>query len=167
MVGFSSDYVAALDRCKDFGDIFVLVKRAVKELLGYERGGLMLYMADLPLHIGAFHGVGSNAIVMNRRLLNMVVRTTKSIRQINSFVFSILMHEYLHSLGYLDEGRVRRLVYEVTRRILGEEHEATAIAISGPVRALSVSEMPNDYVEKAGSPELVSDFDRSNQTYIS
>lgn len=163
----SSDYTATLDHCKGFGDIFALVKRAVKELLGYERGGLMLYMTNLPLQIGAFHEVGSNAIVIDRKLLNVVVRSARSIRQINSFVFSILMHEYLHSLGYLDERQVRRLVYEVTRRTLGTEHEATAIALGGPMQFLPVSEIRYDSVEEFERPELVSDFDRSNQTYIS
>ena len=127
----------------------------------------MLYMADLPLRIGAFHGVGSNAIVMNRRLLDFVVKSARSIRQVNSYVFSILLHEYIHSLGYLDESTTQRLVYEVTRRTLGEEHEATAMATGSPLRVFPTPDPQRDYFGKPESPEVITDFDRSNQTYIS
>lgn len=163
----SSDYTTALDHCKNLGDVFTLVKNIVKRSLGQERGGLMLYMADLPLHIGAFHGVGSNAIVMNRKLLNLVAKSARSIRQVNSYVFSILLHEYLHSLGYLDEGTTRRLVYEVTKRTLGEEHEATTMATSSPLRVLPAPKAQRDYFGSPEGSEIITDFDRSNQTYIS
>jgi len=163
----NSEYATALDRCQNFGDVFTLVKRAVRESLGQERGGLMLYLADLPLHIGAFHGVGSNAIVMNRRLLNFVAKSARSVRQVNSYVFSILLHEYLHSLGYLDESTTRRLVYEVTRRILGEQHEAAAMATGSPIRVSPAPKAWRDHFGSHESPEVITDFDRSNQTYIS
>jgi hypothetical protein len=163
----TSEYAKALDRCHKFGDVFTLVKKAVRASLGKERGGLMLYLADLPLHIGAFHGVGSNAIVMNRRLLNYVVKSARSMRQVNSYVFSILLHEYIHSLGCLDEHMTRRLVYEVTKRTLGEEHEATAVAAGSPIRIFPATEAQSDYFGSHESPEVITDFDRPNQTYIS
>jgi len=161
------DYTTALDRCHKFEDVFTLVKRAVKESLGKERGGLMLYLADLPLQIGAFHGVGSNAIVMNRRLLNYVAKSARSMRQVNSYVFSILLHEYIHSLGCLDEHMTRRLVYEVTKRTLGEEHEAVAMAAGISIRVFPGNENRHDYFGSHESPEVITDFDRTNQTYIS
>lgn len=162
-----SDYATTLDSCQNFGDVFTVVKRAVRESLGQERGGLMLYLADLPLHVGAFHGVGSNAIVMNRRLLNLVSKSARSIRQVNSYVFSILLHEYLHSLGCLDESMTRRLVYEVTRRTLGEDHEAAAIAAGSPIRILQAPKAQRDHFGGYENPEVITDFDMSNQTYIS
>ena len=61
-----------LDRCKDYGDVFEVVKKAVKQSLNRERAGLMLYLGNLPLQVGAFHGVGSNGIVLNKRVLRLI-----------------------------------------------------------------------------------------------
>jgi len=160
------NYSEELDRCENFGDVFELVKRSVKESLGQWRAGLMLYLADLPMYIGAFHGVGSNAIVMNRRLLDLTVKSSRSRREINSYVYYILLHEYLHSLGYIDEGQVRRLVYAVAERVFGEEHPTTQMALTGPAAILSRIRQPVE--ESSGSDmEIVRDFDRSSQTYFS
>lgn len=160
-----SDLVEALERCKDFGDVFEVVKRVVKENLGQGRVGLMLYLGNLPLRVGAFHQVGSNGIVMNRRILNLVMASAKSTTELNSFIFSILLHEYLHSLGYMDERQVRRLVYEISEKSLGADHPATKMAVSGPMSMFPIQEIQNN--EDLGDFELVRDFERSKQTYIS
>jgi len=120
-----------LDKCKSFGDIFELVKRTVKIILGHERSGLMLYLGNLPLYVQAFHQIGSNGIVMNKRLLNLMFKSSSSITEVNSFTFSILLHEYLHSLGYVDESQVRRLVYEISKEAFGTDHRATKMALNG------------------------------------
>jgi hypothetical protein len=46
----------------------------------------------------------------------------------NSFVYVILAHEYLHSLGYLDEVAVRKVTARVTHAVFGAEHPATRMA---------------------------------------
>ena len=96
-----ADLTPELENSENFGDIFEIVKKSVKEYLGQERAGLMLVLADLPIHLGAFHGVGTNSIVMNRTLLDRIVKGGNSRIQVNSFVYSILLHKYLHSLGVL------------------------------------------------------------------
>jgi len=109
-----------LEKSRDYGDLFEIVKKVVKRKLGRERAGLMLYLGNLPLHIGAFHGVGSNGIVINKRLLNTI--SFNSSIEINSYIFTLLLHEYLHSLGYMNERQVRRLVYEICKEAFGEDH---------------------------------------------
>jgi len=159
-------FAERLDTCKNYGDVFELVKKSVKLVLGRERSGLMLYLGNLPLQVGAFHQVGSNGIVVNKRLLNLVFRSSSSVTEMNSFVFSVLLHEYLHSLGYLDETEVRRLVYEVSREAFGTDHHATQMALNGPFPKIPPSELqPRD--EENMELELIKDFERSNQPYIS
>jgi len=97
------DYSMELDKCEDFSDVFELVKKAVKDVLGRWRVGLMLVLADLPINIGAYHSLGSNSIVVNRKILEAVKDSIKSKRKLNSWIFLVLLHEYLHSLGYVDE----------------------------------------------------------------
>jgi len=156
------DFAEQLERCRDYGDLFEIVKKVVKKKLGRERAGLMLYLGNLPIHIGAFHGVGSNGIVINKRLLNAI--SFNSTVEINSYIFTLLLHEYLHSLGYMDERKVRRLVYEICREAFGEKHPATQFAFSIPRSKLIPSKSHID--EGNGKLEIVKDFDRSHLSYI-
>jgi hypothetical protein len=160
------DFRDELDRCENFGDIFELVKKAVEKVLGRRRAGLMLVLADLPMNVGAFHGVGSNAIVMNRRLLDAVVKNNGSMRDVNSFVFSILLHEYLHSLGYIEEQEVRPLVIHISRQIFGEDHPTTRISSEGPMSLLARIPL-HQAPDNERDVQIVDDFDRSSTGYIS
>jgi hypothetical protein len=157
-------YVRELEECKGFGDVFKLVKRSVKEVLGRGRAGLSLYLSDLPKNVGAYHPLGSNGIVINRRLLDIVSKVGSKV-ELNAFLYSILLHEYLHSLGYVDERTVRRLTYEVCRRVFGESHLVTKMAFKGPMTLFpSILYAPD--TGTPGATILVKDFDDSNQSYI-
>jgi len=128
---FNSEYRDALVMCEDFRDVFALVKRIVKDHLGLERPNMVLQLVDLPLHIGAAHPVGTNRIVMNKRLLDLAVRH-RTFSEVRAIVFSILLHEYIHSLGYLNEYETRRLVFSVSHSAFGSDHLATKVARYGP-----------------------------------
>ena len=169
-----SSFADELETSENFGDIFEIVKKSVKEHLSQERGGLMLVLADLPIELGAFHGLGTNQIVMNRALLDRVIASGHPRSEINSFVYSILLHEYLHSLGVVDEGEVHQLVYDVSLKTFGPNHPASTIASKGPWTLLrrpgyvdTSIPMENHLEVKQRNPELITDFDRSHQTYIS
>lgn len=128
----------------------------------------MLVLADLPLHLGAFHGVGTNSIVMNRTLLDRIVKAGHSRIQVNSFVYSILLHEYLHSLGVIEESEVRRLVRDISIRTFGDNHPAARIATTGPWAMLNWpnEDSPRIVLSPPRDMELVRDFDRSHLSYI-
>ncbi len=155
-----------LDQCQDFVDVFELVKKSAEHSLGRRRAGLMLYLAKLPNHIGAFHTMGTNGIVMNRTTLDMITHSARSLREINSYVYSILLHEYLHSLGYTEEREVRKLVYDVSLDTFGPEHPATQIASKGP-SAILPSTAPEESPNAAPDFEVIPDLERSSQRYIS
>jgi len=148
-----------LERAKSYGDIFSLVKKAVERSLGDHRVGLMLYLGNLPLNVGAFHPLGTNDIVLNRRLL----KAGSEVRQ-KAHIFSILLHEYLHSLGYAEEQQVRGLTYRVCVENFGSEHPVVDAAISGPWVDLN----PEDFEEMAEEMKLerVPDFERIDIGYI-
>lgn len=155
-----------LDLCEDFGDVFELVKKSAERSLGQRRAGLMLYLARLPKHIGAFHTVGTNGIVMNRNTLDVVTHGARSLREINSYVYSILLHEYLHALGYVEERDVRKLVFDVSLETFGPDHPATQIASKGPSAIfpdIVLSDLPTDTPDV----EVIPDIERSSHRYIS
>ena len=126
----------------------------------------MLYLARLPKHIGAFHTMGTNGIVMNRTTLDMITHGARSIREINSYVYSILLHEYLHALGYTEESAVRRLVYDVSLETFDPDHPATQIASRGPG-----TDFPNETIgmspNQSPDVEVIPDLEKSSHRYIS
>jgi len=161
----TADLAKQLDLCKDFGDVFEIVKKTVERSLGQRRSGLMLYLADLPEQIGAYHAVGTNGIVMNRSSLDAVTHSARTMREINAYVYSILLHEYLHALGYIDESQVRRLVFHVSKENLGNDHPATEIAHKGPAVIFPGVGEPR-LRKRSESVEIVTDFERSTDSYI-
>jgi len=159
-----SDLARELEASSDFSDLFSLVKKSVRKSLGEHRVGLMLYLGDLPMRIGAFHSPGTNDIVLNRRLLNKVTRERPPMGR-KAFLFTILLHEYLHSLGYLDEKEVRGLVYQISVENLGKAHPVTQMAMTGPWVNLTDEEL-DELGQVIDNLELVRDFERPEHQYI-
>jgi hypothetical protein len=117
-----------LDRTANYDAVFRVVRDAVHRELGLERPGLGLGLSNLPPSIGAYWQVTGNLIVLNEGLVQMMRANATSPLELNSFVYVILAHEYLHSLGYLDEGAVRKVTARVTRAAFGPDHPATRMA---------------------------------------
>lgn len=126
--GFS--YHERLDGTKDLPGIFELVKTAVRKTTGLERAGLMLGMANLgggaDGMIGAFYPLATNIIVMNSLPLRRIEETDPSLYK--PYVFHILLHEYLHTLGIIDEQATRSKTLEISERTFGKEHPVTQLA---------------------------------------
>ncbi len=158
-------YKERLRDAVDFNDVFAIVKDAVEYRFGMRRAGLNLILQDMPSFVGAYHVLGSNSIVVNRYLLNTVKSIARSKEEYNSYVLVVLAHEYLHSLGMVDEYRVRTMTYELCRDLLGDEHTATIMAKSDPtsyfpeLKMLMRLTFGREY-------ELVKEFDTSNISYI-
>jgi hypothetical protein len=117
-----------LDAPADYDAIFRVVRGAVHAVLRRERPGLGLGLANLPPSIGAYWQVTGNLIVLNEGLVAAMRAHAKSPLELNAFVYVILAHEYLHSLGYLDERSVRSVTARVTHAAFGAGHLATAMA---------------------------------------
>jgi hypothetical protein len=148
-----------LVKATSYGDIFSLVKKTVKITLGLHRMGLMLFLGNLPTNICAFHPMGTNDIVINRRFLGQI----KNLKQ-KSHIFTILLHEYLHALGFFDEREVRRLTYRICQEIFGKNHETVEAALSGPWA--NISEEDYEEIRPDLQLELVRDFERIDIGYI-
>jgi hypothetical protein len=150
---------------KDFGEAFELVKSAVMQKFRMHRAGLSLILQVMPSQLGAYHMLGSNAIVMNSYLLAAVRKLAGSTEEYNSYMFMVLAHEYLHSLGIVDENTVRQMTFELCRWMLGDDHTATRMAKGDPstiypeLGSLMQSQFSRDF-------QIVGNFDKKNQTYI-
>jgi hypothetical protein len=112
----------------NYDAVFRVVRGAVRSVLGIERPGLGLGLSNLPPQLGAYWQVTGNLIVMNEGLVEAMRAHARTPVELNSFVYVILAHEYLHSLGYLDERSVREVTAYVTRTAFGPDHPATRMA---------------------------------------
>jgi len=158
------DLHSLLNECKDLLDVFVVVKKAVEDILGQRRAGLMLGLSDLPMSVEAFYMVGSNIIVMNENIYYKVLEESPD--TINTWSFRILLHEYLHSLGYKSEIEVQILVREISGSL--ERSLVTEI----PEYTLHYFPLHNRHINRRKRRlsdfkiKLVKGFDRSSTKYI-
>ena len=154
-----------LERAEGYGEVWKIVKDTVKNYLGKCRVGMMLFLDDLPLNLGAYHPVGTNNIVLNKALVEIVEATVKTKLEVNAFIYTILVHEYVHALGYLSEEEARRLVYQISRNSFGENHLATRLAKNSPWSLLKGIPIHGLSAPKSGM-EIVKDFEKPNQDYV-
>lgn len=158
-------FCSELDKAKGYSEIWRIVKETVNYSLAQQRVGMMLFLDNLPLNLGAYYPVGTNNIVLNRHLLEIVEATTKSKQQINAFTYGLLVHEYLHALGHMSEFEVQRLVHRIAIECFGENHIATELAKKSPWALLKGVPI-NSVTAPQRYMEIVKDFEKPNQNYI-
>jgi len=157
-------YRSRINKAEGFSEVWEIVKDTVEDSLGEHRRGMMLFLDNLPLHLGAYHPFGTNNIVLNRTLVE-IVEVAKSKRLVNAFVYSMLVHEYLHALGHISEAEVRSLAYRISRECFGEDHIVTRLAERSPWVLLR--EIPLRGIEAPRrAMEIVKDFEKPNEKYI-
>lgn len=157
-------YSRKLETAVDYAEVWQIVKGTVDDALNKRGGSMMLFLDDLPLQIGAYFPVGTNNIVLNRHLVEIVEATLSNKRVVNALVYNLLLHEYLHALGELSEVKVRRQVVVVAQKCFGEDHVATVLARKSPWVLLK-----NIPLEGANAPkrvmQIVRNFEKT-QRYI-
>ncbi len=163
-----NNFYSRLENAKTLADIFEVVKASVWVSQRKSRAGLMLGLANLGNHpqgfFGGFYAVGSNVIVMNKIPLERIKETRPELYK--PYIFHILLHEYLHTLGYLNENDVRLMVIDITKIVFGEKHLATKIAEDTTHFFKNLV-----YPDAAWQPddmrlEIVEGFDRGSTGYI-
>ena len=147
-------------------ETFELVKEAVRKSEGRSRAGLMLGLQELGSSlngfIGAYYQVPSNIIIVNSTPLRRIIETNPQL--LKPYGFHVLLHEYIHSLGFLDEDITEKKTYNITKEYFGDEHIATKF--SANIREF----FPNlvypiqGWIPQEGASkiELVQGFDWSN-----
>ena len=148
----------------DFNEAFELVKFTVESRFKMHRAGLSLILQGLPTILGAYHVIGSNLIIVNKRILN-IIKNYKSQEEYNSYLFMVLTHEYLHSLGVIDELQVRKMTYDLISSLVGEDHIAARMARYQPWDLFpELRYFQNNSFEQKF--EIIKNFDNTTQSYI-
>ena len=109
---------------------FELVKEAVRKSEGRSRAGLMLGFQELGSSmsgfIGAYYQIASNIIIVNSTPIRRIIETNPQL--LNPYGFHVLLHEYIHSLGFLDESITEKKTYKITKEFFGKDHIATKLS---------------------------------------
>jgi len=162
------DYKKSLQTAKNFPDVFDLVKKIVKNYLNTDQAGLLLGLSDLGAYgnayLGAFYSFDANTIVINKRPLNKIKQTRPNLY--NPYIFHVLLHEYVHSLGVVEEEQVKQLVYDITLKYFGKNHLATQIAFNLEKFIPNLTFGDNFEPPEDMSIEFISGIDRDNTDYI-
>jgi hypothetical protein len=161
------DFIKRLEEATSIPDIFEVVKESVWKTIRKSRAGLELGLVELGNRpeglLGAFYVSGSNIIIMNETPLKRIQETNPDL--LTPYIFSILLHEYLHSLGYFDEDYVKSITYQISCEIFGNN------SIIAEISKDMTKFFPN-IIYPQGTPKvdvpikIVKDFDRSSISYI-
>lgn len=163
-----NEFDKRLEEAETIADVFEIVKDSVRHVIDRDRAGLMLGLADLGNvsngFLGGYYQIASNAIIMNKNPLRRIQETNPEL--FKPYVFYVLLHEYLHALGVMEEARTRALVYTIAKDVFGENHIVTKMAED------ITKFIPNFVYPYANwkpqnfDIELVEGFDNSSFTYI-
>jgi len=159
------DFAIRLDKATRYGEVWEIVKDAVKFSLHKKRSSMMLFLDDLPIQLGAYHSVGTNNIVLNRTLVEIVEAKVESKRVVNALIYNLLLHEYLHALGEYSEVDVRDMVYAIAKKCFGENHVATLIAKKSPWVLLRNIPLGRVNVPRRVI-EIVKDFEKTDRYIV-
>jgi len=157
-------FSSKLDTAKNYGEVWQLVKETVQFALGTRRDSMMLFLDDLPLQLGAYYPVGTNNIVLNRALVEIVETSLSSKQTVNALVYNLLLHEYLHALGDYSEAGVRRGVVDVALKCFGQEHIATVVARKSPWVLLK--DIPLGPPGPKRVMQIVKDFEKTSKYIV-
>jgi hypothetical protein len=113
----------AFEEADNIKELFEVVKDAVRLTIKESRDGLDIGLMELGNDINgllsAFYQVGSNIIVLNKTPIRRIGQTDP--QMMKPYIFVVLLHEYLHSLGYIDEKSARNMTHEITQSVFGEK----------------------------------------------
>jgi hypothetical protein len=162
---------------KKIPDAFERIKRDVQKVLRQRRAGLNLGFVDMGMSpqgfVGGMFFSGGTMILMNTRALQVLLddTTNRNMPEIAEYyVYHVLMHEYVHSLGYLDERECRDVTAYITHELYPHNHPISIMADRGiGVYFPQFIYAPENFAFKSpqdGSIELVKGFDRGSTTYF-
>jgi len=159
---------------KEMPEIFEQVRHDVKTIYGRHRAGLSLGLVDMGMYRGAFiggmHFAPGHDIVMNTKPLEFIIKEHPH-DIIRAYTYHILLHEYIHSLGVLDETMCRQITLNISEEIFQDEsHPAVVLAKKG--LGILFPNLKLIYSSPNLSPEglkieYIKGFDRESYSYYS
>ena len=155
-------------------EIFERVKKDVRKILGRHRAGISLGLVEMGMFrggfIGGMHFSPGTEIVMNKSPLKIIL-DSQPYEIIWAYTYHILLHEYIHSLGVIDERQCRAITLSISEQIFREaDHPVIILAKNGIgtfIPNLRIVYVPPEQQPDGMPIEYVYGFDRESQSYFS
>ncbi len=140
---------------------------------GSRRAGLTLGLADMGMSQGGFIGgmhFHGTSIVMNKSPLIIIIEK-QSYEIVWAYTYHILLHEYIHALGVINEWQCRKDTLKVSKEIFKKaDHPAIIMAVNGIgyfIPNLRITYIPPNRRPDGMPIEFITDFDKESQSYYS
>jgi len=103
--------------------------------------------------------------VVNKTPLRRIIQTNKKL--LKPYIFHVLLHEYIHTLGFLDEYITQQKTYEISRKHFGEEHVITQLSTNIKKFLPDLVYPLHGWIPPEDFPkiELIHGFDRSSTNF--
>ena len=116
-------------------EIFEKIKEDVRKVYGRHRAGLSLGLVEMGMNrggfIGGMHFHPGTDIVMNKTPLKIILKE-QPFEIVWAYTYHILLHEYIHSLGIIDERQCRIATLKISEEIfIDSNHPAINLAKNG------------------------------------
>jgi hypothetical protein len=119
---------------QSFSQMFQLVIDIVRHFLDKSRPGILLGLIELGYDrgsfVGGFHKVGTNEIYLNKSALR-VMREESPAESYKAYLFHLMLHEYIHSIGVYDERKTRQLTRAISLELFQTRHPVGRLVIQG------------------------------------
>lgn len=154
--------------------IFEKIKEDVRKVYGRHRAGLSLGLVEMGMNrggfIGGMHFHPGTDIVMNKTPLKIILKE-QPFEIVWAYTYHILLHEYIHSLGILDEHQCRIVTLKISEEIfMDSNHPAINLAKNGIgtyFPNLNLIYTPPDLKPDGIPIEYVYEFDNQSYDYYS
>lgn len=154
-----------LDNAASYAEVWEIMKDTVEFALQRRRAGMLLFLDDLPIQLGAYHPLGTNNIVLNRILVQIVEAEGDPRNVVNALIYNLLVHEYLHALGEVSEVEVREMVVRVAEKCFGKDYIAAQVAVKSPWTLLKGIPLQAVNVPRRVM-EIVKDFEKADRYVV-
>jgi hypothetical protein len=159
---------------KEIPSIFRRVKNDVKKVYGRHRAGLSLGLVEMGMYgggfIGGMHFNPGTDIVMNKTPLKIILKE-QSKEIVWAYTYHILLHEYIHSLGIMDELQCREITKKISEQVFSQpNHPAIILAkkgIGAYFPSLHLIYAPPDLKPDGIPIEYIYNFDQESYDYYS
>ena len=162
-------YEDKIKNSRNISDIFEVVKELVNKSVKLEQAGLLVGLSDLGMYnkgfIGAYYSLNANMIIINKKPLKRILETNPQLYKY--YLFHIILHEYIHSVGFYDEKQARQVVYEISKNYFGQDHQLTQLALNLEKFLPNLTYPSTDFIPPENpNIEFVRGIDRKNLNYI-
>jgi len=159
---------------KQMPEIFEQIKKDVRRVYGRHRAGLNLGLVEMGMYrggfIGGMHFYPGTDIVLNKTPLKIILKE-QPFKIVRAYTYHILLHEYIHSLGILNEQQCRMVTLKISEEVFMElDHPAIILAKNGIgtyFPNLHLIYAPPDLRPEGIPIEYVYEFDKQSYDYYS